>query len=352
VSLRAGFTTGSCAAAAAKAAATVLAGGPPPVDVEIPLPAGQTLRLPILDVRLADDGTTATASVRKDAGDDPDVTDGLSVCVTLSWAAGEDVTFAAGEGVGVVTKPGLQIPPGQPAINPGPRRMIAEAIRQVTPRGVQAKIAIPGGREVAANTFNPRLGIDGGLSILGTTGIVRPYCSRALRDALKCSLDVAGACRVANLVLAPGNIGAKAAGQLFSLRDQQLIEVGNEWGFVLDLLPSYSFHAVLIVGHPGKLAKLAQNQWDTHSARSDQAANYVSQLGGQLLGRAIAENATTEGVFAAMDPTERKLLADALSQRIRSAVQGRIGNHLSVAVALVDMAGRCLGTDGDLSLWR
>ena len=206
---------------------------------------------------------------------------------------------------------------------------------------------------MAARTFNPRLGIEGGLSILGTTGIVRPYCNRALRDALKCSLDVASACGVAAPVLAPGKIGAKAARQNFSLRDEQLIEVGNQWGFILNLLPSYPFRALLVVGHPGKLAKLARQQWDTHSSRSDQAAQYVAGLGREVLGRSVPEDAlTTEGVFAALDGPERKTLADVLAARVRSAVCGRTGNRLLVAVFLVDMAGQRLGTDGDLSPWQ
>ena len=352
MSLRTGITTGVCAAAAAKAAVTALAGRPFPAEVEVSLPSGQTIRVPILDVRLTSDGSGATASVRKDAGDDPDVTHGLEIRATVSWTESTDVTFAAGEGVGTVTKPGLQVAPGQPAINPGPRRMIAQAVRQVTPRGVRAEITIPGGQHVAAQTFNPRLGITGGLSILGTTGIVRPYCTKAICDALKCSLDVASACGVAALVLVPGNIGAKAARETYSLGDEQVIEVGNQWGFVLDRLASYPFQNLLIVGHPGKLAKLAQQQWDTHSSRSDQASHYVAQLGREILGCSVPENATTEGVFASLASPERKTLADALAAQVRSAVSDRIANRLPAAVLLVDMAGQCLGTDGDLSPWQ
>jgi cobalt-precorrin-5B (C1)-methyltransferase len=352
LSLRTGITTGVCAAAAAKAAVTALVGRPFPAEVDVSLPSGKAICVPIVDVRLTSDGNAATASVRKDAGDDPDVTHGLEVLATVSWTETADVTFAAGEGVGTVTKPGLQVAPGEPAINPGPRRMIAEAVRQVTPRGVRAEIAIPGGQAVAEQTFNPRLGITGGLSILGTTGIVRPYCTKAICDAIGCSLDVARACEVAALVLVPGNIGMKAARQQFSLGDQQVIEVGNQWGFVLDRLASYAFRELLVVGHPGKLAKLAQQQWDTHSARSDQAARYVAQLGREITGGAVPENLTTEGVFAALAPPQRKTLGDALAARVRSAIGDRTGNRLPVAVWLVDMAGQCLGTDGDLAPWQ
>ncbi len=351
MSLRFGITTGSCGAAAAKAAALVLAGEIAPVEVELLLPAGQPIRVPILFVQPSEDGAV-TAAVRKDAGDDPDVTHGLEVRATVCWDDQEDVTFVAGEGGGTVTKPGLQIPPGQPAINPVPRQMIAAAVRQVTPRGVRVEIAIPGGRERAARTFNPRLGIEGGLSILGTTGIVRPYCLGALHDALKCSLDVAAACGVIAPVLVPGNIGARAARFHFSLRDEQVIEVGNEWGFVLDRLTGYPFQALLILGHPGKLAKLAEREWDTHSSRSQPPVKGLRRLCTEVLGRLAPESPTTEGLFAALASMERKKLGEALARRIGAAVSGRTGRRLSVAVFLVDMAGQGLGIDGDLTPWQ
>ncbi|MCY2986533.1 MAG: cobalt-precorrin-5B (C(1))-methyltransferase CbiD [Planctomycetota bacterium] len=364
MSLRSGLTTGTCAAAAAKAAALVLAGGEAPRDVELQLPSGQAVRVPILHVEPRADGAAATAVVRKDAGDDPDATHGLEIRVTVAWDDQADVAFVAGEGVGTVTKPGLQIPPGQPAINPVPRQMITAAIRAVTSRGVRVEVAIPGGREVATRTFNPRLGIAGGLSILGTTGVVRPYCVSALRDALTCSLDVAAACGETAVVFVPGNIGARSARQHFFLREEQVIEVGNEWGFLLDELVSprlstpgrgvggegsRAFHALLVLGHPGKLAKLGDRQWDTHSARSPPPLETIRRLCSSL---PTAQNTTVEGLFAALPPPERKSLAEALAGRIRTAVSQRIGTRLPVAVFLVNMVGECLGTAGDLGPWR
>jgi cobalt-precorrin-5B (C1)-methyltransferase len=350
--LRCGITTGACAAAAAKAAVTVLAGGAAPRQIDLCLPSGQSIRLPILYAESRESPPAATAAVRKDAGDDPDVTDGLEVRATLSWDDAAGATFVAGEGVGTVTKPGLQVPPGEPAINPVPRQMILDAVRTVTRRGVRIEISVPGGREIAAKTFNPRLGIVGGLSILGTTGIVRPYCSRALCDALRCALDVAAACGVTAPVLVPGNVGARAARRHFSLRDEQLIEVGNAWDFVLKLLPQRAFSAVLVLGHPGKLAKLAAGQWDTHSARSSQATVCLGRLCPEVLGHPAPDSTTAEGVFAALPPHERKTLAEALAKRVRAAVASRIGDRLPAAVFLVNMAGECLGTDGDFAPWQ
>jgi cobalt-precorrin-5B (C1)-methyltransferase len=469
VSLRTGITTGTCAAAAARAAASVLAGQAPPSQVPVELPDGRTLVVPVLRAgfslvgRIANPSSTvgrianpsgsqadlpdglairptekATAAVRKDAGDDPDVTDGLEIVATVSWTDGDAVTFSAGEGVGTVTKPGLQVPPGQPAINPVPRRMIVAAVRQVTSRGLHVEIAIPGGRKIAAKTFNPRLGIAGGLSILGTSGIVRPYCTRALHDALGCAINVAVACGVTAPVLVPGAIGCRAARARFVVGDQQLIEVGNAWGFVLDLLPRHAWRALLLVGHPGKLAKLAAGQWDTHSSRSDPPTHFVADLCAQLWGpnatagsssnapgataglsssaqgidgqsnagvaaganthdctfgpgvaagantcgstvgpgvaagadtlaanvspgghaglegvnHDLAGSATTEGIFAALDDRQRTALGSALAARIRQSVADRLHAAMPVAVLLVDMSGRTLGYDGDLSPWQ
>lgn len=345
--LRTGITTGACAAAAAKAAAMVLAGQAAPAEVELTLPGGQTLSVPILYARAAA-GRVAEAAVEKDAGDDPDVTHGLHVVATVGWAEGDGIAFAAGEGVGTVTKPGLQVPPGNPAINPMPRKMIAAAVRSVTGRGVRVEISIPGGREIAAKTFNPRLGIEGGLSVLGTTGIVRPYCMKAMHDALRCALDVARACGVTRPVLVPGNIGAKAATRHLKLRDEQIIEVGNEWGFVLELFKTYSFEAVLVVGHPGKLAKLAAGQWDTHSSRSSSALDEVNRLCLEILKTPPPPSPTVEGLFGALDAEPRRQLADALAGRIGSAVVAKIGGGLTAAVMLVNMAGEELGRHGEV----
>jgi cobalt-precorrin-5B (C1)-methyltransferase len=392
--LRTGITTGTCAAAAAKAAALVLTGNPAPTEVVIELPNGDTLRVAVQSACLVAENR-AVASVRKDAGDDPDVTHGRIVVATTWWASAPDapdspgapgeprVTLLAGDGVGMVTRPGLQVPPGQPAINPVPRRMIEQAVAAVTERCLCVEISIPGGRELAAQTFNPRLGIVGGLSILGTTGIVRPYCAKALRDALRCGLDVAAACGVTGPVLVPGNIGAKAAARHLAPRDEQLIEVGNEWGFVLDQIARYAFERLAVVGHPGKLAKLSAAQWDTHSARSLSPVGIVAGLyvetfgtglmpatavlsqacpGGKPNGEDMAAKGaamapipaatTVEGLFAGLPPADRRTLGDALASGIATAVAGRVGANRAVAVLLVNMAGEELGRYGDFAPWR
>jgi cobalt-precorrin-5B (C1)-methyltransferase len=347
---RTGFTTGTCAAAAAKAATMLLAGLGLPAVVEVPLPDGSRASL-VVEAGQAGDGG-AWAAVRKDAGDDPDVTDGCQVVVSVAWTEAATITFAAGDGVGTVTKPGLSLSPGEPAINPVPRQMIRDAVSEVTDRPVQVTVSIPGGRELADKTFNPRLGIEGGLSILGTSGIVRPFSSAALRDALVCALSVAKACNISGPVFVPGRIGEKAARRHFSFAPEQLVEVSNEWGFILDQTAESSFRRLLIVGHPGKLAKLPNGDWDTHSSRSKSAVPAVTELAREIFCRHLPESRTVEGIFAELSETERRTLADSLAERIRRAVEERISRRFPVTVVLVNMRGQVLGTSGDTAAWE
>lgn len=347
---RTGFTTGTCAAAAAKAALMILTGAQAPERVAVGLPDGTRVELAI--VYASGDGISAEASVKKDAGDDPDVTDGSLIVASVTWGHGEDVTFIAGEGVGTVTKPGLALPPGEPAINPVPRRMIASAVREVTGRGVNVTVSIPGGRELAENTFNPRLGVVGGLSILGTSGIVRPFSGTALRDSLRCALSVAVACGVKNPIFVPGRIGERAAEKLLQFSTEQLVEVSNEWGFVLDEAAGEDFDRLLVVGHPGKLAKLPAGNWDTHSSRSPSAVPHVADLANRILGRVLPHPATVEGLFNDLPEDDRERLAHALAADIRAAISLRIKERYPIAVVLVNLSGSLLGADGDVSRWK
>jgi cobalt-precorrin-5B (C1)-methyltransferase len=348
--LRSGLTTGTCAAAAAQAAARVLCGMPAPDRAEVLLPRGQHVDVHILYAKQTSNGSMA--AVRKDAGDDPDVTDGMEVVVTLSWSETSRTRFIAGEGVGTVTKPGLQVPPGEPAINPVPRAMIAQAIREAIDRPVRVEVSIPGGREVAVRTFNPRLGIVGGLSVLGTTGIVRPYCMRAMKETIRSAFDVAAACGIAAPILVPGNIGATAAARQFVVTEQQVIEVGNQWGFALDQVADRRFNALMLAGHPGKLAKLIRGDWDTHSSRSRQAVGLVADVAREVLSSPVVPSETVEGLFSFLDSPQRKQLGDEIARRIRLAAAARIDCQVPICVLLIDMAGDRLGTSGDLTPWQ
>lgn len=345
-SARTGYTTGTCATAAATAAVQVLAGQPPPPQVAIELPEGGMACLPIRSC----EGTRlwARAAVVKDAGDDPDITDGVTVEVTLRIVPKGDLTFVAGPGVGRITKPGLALNPGEPAINPVPRRMIANAIRKVTGQSVEVTVSIPGGETLSARTFNSRLGIHGGLSILGTTGIVRPFSLKSVQETIRCSISVAFASGVRAIVLVPGNMGRRAAHRMFHLVEEQVVEIGNEWGFSLDALKAHPFTTVLALGHPGKLAKLTAGDWDTHSARSHPAVAAVRSLLPDDLVSIAPDAETVEALFDAI-PNDR---ARAIGERVADAIRQTIRNRhadITVAVVLTNLKGDLTGCAGDIA---
>ncbi len=243
--LRRGWTTGSCAAAAARAACEALVTGECPAMAEIELPGGGR---PSFAVAICEtDGVSATAGVVKDAGDDPDVTHGALVKATLRRGApGEGIVFLAGEGVGMVTKPGLAIPPGEPAINPVPRQMIALAIREAARRygasldDLIVEISIPGGEALAKKTLNPRLGILGGLSILGTTGIVVPFSCAAWIHSIHRGIDVARASGLEHIAGTTGAASEAAIRRMHALPDEALIEMGDFVGGMLKYLEAAS----------------------------------------------------------------------------------------------------------------
>lgn len=349
MTLRSGYTTGTCAAAAAKAAVMLLMGGTAPDSVGVVLPDGTGAVIPVASAVM--DGSAAEASVIKDAGDDPDITHGLPVRVRACWRDDGMIALKAGEGIGTVTKPGLQVKPGEPAINPVPSSMIMTAVREITGRGVEIAVSIPGGRELAARTFNPRLGIAGGLSILGTTGRVRPFSCSAVRQTIACCLDIASACGIDRPVLVPGHMGEKAARRHFALQQEQVIEVSNEWGFALDRIRESRPACLLILGHPGKLAKLALGCFDTHSSRSGSALPHVLALAAGISGLALGDIPTVEGIFASLGKPEKETLGNALAQEVRASVLARLGASIPVSAALTDMKGNLLGTKGELSPW-
>jgi cobalt-precorrin-5B (C1)-methyltransferase len=348
--LRSGYTTGTCAAAAAKAAVRLLQDGVRGEEVEVGLPDGERIRFPVVLSDLREG--VGLAAVRKDAGDDPDITHGVLIKASVSLIPGKEIIFEAGEGVGRITKPGLSLPVGEAAINPAPREQIRRAVREITDHGLHIILSIPGGKELAAKTFNPRLGVVDGLSILGTQGRVRPFSCPALQESLKCSLNVAQAAGIMAPVFVPGHIGERAARKHFPIISGQVIEVSNEWGFMLDHLTEYHFDHLLVLGHPGKLAKLAENQWDTHSSRSKSALAFVEKQALEIKKTPLPKSTTVEGFLMALSAVERKDLSDLLALRIKQAVQDRLGERITIAVVLVNLQGEWLGSSGSLSPWQ
>src|SRR5215470_14083402 len=302
--LRRGWTTGTCAAAAVKAAYAALLTGEFPDPVEIALPRGERPSF-VLAVTRKDAGS-ATAGVVKDAGDDPDVTHGALILATVRPAApGSGVIFRAGKGVGTVTRPGLPLPPGEPAINPVPRKMIRDAIGEVVTAvgcagDVEVEIAIPNGEALAAHTLNARLGIVGGLSILGTTGIVVPYSCSAWIAGIRQGIDVARAIGLTHVAGATGRTSEAAVKELYGLPDAALIDMGDFVGAMLKHLRAHPLPRVTIAGGVGKMTKLAQGLLDLHSKRGSVDLNvlaaFAEQAGGStpLRERIRAANTAAE----------------------------------------------------------
>ncbi|HXX51346.1 MAG TPA: cobalt-precorrin-5B (C(1))-methyltransferase [Xanthobacteraceae bacterium] len=302
--LRRGWTTGTCAAAAAKAAFVALVTGDFPDPVEVTLPRGERPSFALAMTRKSEDA--ATAGVIKDAGDDPDVTHGALVCATVRLGTrGGGVVFHAGEGVGTVTRPGLPVAPGEPAINPVPRQMIRDAIGEVAAenkRGADAEveISIPGGETLAAKTLNGRLGIVGGLSILGTTGIVVPYSCSAWIHSIHSGIDVARAAGLRHIVGSTGANSEAAAQKLYGLPEIALIDMGDFVGGMLKYLRRRPVPRVTIAGGVAKISKLAQGLADLHSKRGEVDLAALAELAkvgggsGDLQNQILAANTAAQ----------------------------------------------------------
>jgi cobalt-precorrin-5B (C1)-methyltransferase len=287
--LRTGWTTGTCAAAAAKAAASALASGRPQTRVDVKLPGkGRERRVEFEVERYDLSDSWAEAVVIKDAGDDPDVTDGAHLTARVSWREEHGLELGRGDGVGIVTKPGLGLPVGGPAINAVPRRMISYSVEEVLDpdqRGVRVVISVPGGEKMAEKTTNARLGIVGGISILGTTGIVRPFSTAAWAASVVQAIDVMGAQRHKTFVLSTGGLTERAAMLLLpDLEEVNFVEVGDFTGQAIKRAVSNSLERCFFVGMVGKISKLAAGIMMTHWTRSkvdnDLLAEITLEAGG------------------------------------------------------------------------
>ena len=340
--MRNGLTTGTCAALAAKAAAALLISGNKPKKSEVPLPDGSRVAFPVFDLHFKQGGASAT--VRKDAGDDPDITHEAWVEVTVCLNGMRKTRFFAGSGVGTVTRLGLALRPGEAAINPGPRKQIINALNEVCQTGYDVTVSVPGGEDLAQKTFNPRLGIVGGISILGTSGRVRPFSAPALRAALKCALDVAVANGEQELVLVPGHMGNRAAQKHFKIRSEQIVDVSNEWGYMLELIAPLDVKKIMLVGHPGKLAKIPAGHWQTHSSKSPSPLPWLHQLCKKMAIVPGEEQNTVEELFmTSLSGEDRHCLAGQVATEIAIKIQDDFPDVPQVSVVLINLAGDVLG---------
>jgi cobalt-precorrin-5B (C1)-methyltransferase len=351
--LRRGWTTGACATAAARAAFQALVTGACPDPVEIELPSGARVAFAV--ATFAKDAESATAGIVKDAGDDPDVTHGALVKATVRRGApGSGVAFHAGEGVGTVTKPGLPLPPGEPAINPVPRDMMRRAIADVArefggPSDAVIEIAIPGGEALAARTLNGRLGIVGGLSILGTTGIVVPYSCAAWIHSIHRGIDVARAGGIDHVAGTTGSTSEKAVQQLHHLPDGALIDMGDFVGGMLKYLRRHPVAKVTVGGGFAKMTKLGQGLLDLHSRAGSVDRAWLAELlqeAGAPADLVEACRTANTALFVLQEASRRGIPVGDLVARAawKTAAEVLDGTGIVLDTAVFDREGRLIGS--------
>ena len=339
--LRSGFTTGSCAAAASKAAAWMLLTGEEKKSIRIFTPSGRAFDAEILDIQRGRD--SVKCAVRKDGGDDPDVTTGALIYADVRLSESGSVRIDGGEGVGRVTRPGLDQPPGEAAINSVPRSMIKKEIDDVAEAysydgGFDVIISVPGGEEIASHTFNPRLGIEGGISIIGTSGIVEPMSEQAILDTIKVELrqKKAESCSIA--FVSPGNYGLDFMREEYGIDLDCSVKCSNFIGLTVDMVRELGFSGMLLTGHAGKLVKVAGGIMNTHSREADCRMELIASAAAREgapseLIRRILDSLTTEEAFVKLRESDREL-ADRTSARIMdgiiSSLRRRAGGELDI----------------------
>lgn len=343
--LRHGWTTGACATAAAAAAFVGLRDGRFPDPVTIRLPRGLAPSFALAATGLGDGW--AMAGVVKDAGDDPDITHGAEIRATLR-PGGQGLRFRAGEGVGTVTLPGLPLDVGEPAINPAPRAMIRDNLARLNGGAVpdvEVTISIPGGARLAARTMNPRLGILGGLSVLGTTGVVVPYSCSAWVHSIHRGVDVARAMGLPHLVAVTGKTSEAAARRLLTLPEQACIDMGDFVGALLKYLRSHPVARLTIAGGFAKLAKLAAGAMDLHSGRSTVDRGFLADLLAEAGGgpEIVARAGRTASAAQVLSMAESLPLGNLVAQRARAAALAALAGGTAVEVLAIDRAGRLVG---------
>ncbi len=340
--LRRGYTTGSCAAAAAKSAALMLLSGYSLDSVHLTTPFGMALDLPLHDIVI--DDRFVSCGVVKDSGDDPDVTDGITVYAHVEKTAHPyKIEIDGGEGIGRVTKPGLDQGIGNAAINSTPRRMITEELRQVCEDsgytgGLKVVIYAPAGVEIGKRTFNPKLGIVGGISILGTSGVVEPMSEKAVVDSISLEIRQRKALGDERLILTPGNFGADFLKAVYGIADERIVKCSNFVGKALESAVEAGFEQVLMAGHIGKFVKLSGGIMNTHSKEGDCRAELMASAA--LLAGASADTVrllfdcvTTDEMLRVLDKAGvLESTMSSLENRIKTALDSRFAGQLEIGV--------------------
>ena len=345
--LRTGYTTGACAAAAAKGACMCLFDEETD-SIEITLPGGQTAGfVPEIMLRA---NTTAQCGVRKDAGDDPDATHNALIKARVVLIKEPEVIIKGGPGVGRVTRPGLAVRPGEPAINPVPRQMITDAVRSVLPEdmGAEVVISVVEGEKIALKTLNHRLGITGGISILGTTGIVVPYSHDAYRESITCCLAVAQSIGLDTVVFSTGKTSEKTAQKILKdLPVESFIVIGDYFSFAVQEAISHGMQNIIIACYPGKLLKMAAGSESTHVSRAEidlaMLADCAAQAGADSSVVAAVRTANTvRHAFTFFDGNLRRAVCGKLARRAMDAAVKMVTTHFTCDMLVLSFENEIL----------
>ena len=345
--LRSGYTTGACAAAGVKAALIFMTSSKIIDSVEITALDGTILTIPIKNI----DTDNMTAEVIKYSGDDPDITNGVSVFTTVKKISGSEIIFKGGQGIGVVTKSGLSVPIGEPAINPKPRELIRNVIKEFfdEPIGLEVTISIPAGVELAKKTLNPVLGIEGGISVIGTTGVLRPMSEEAFKNSLVPQIDVALAAGFDTLIFVPGKIGEVAAIKS-GLPKESIIQKSNFIGHMLEAAIDRKVKRVMLFGHIGKLVKVAAGIFYTHNRVGDgrfetlAAYSAAEGLSSENINKILNSN-TTEEAMKIIERNHLERVYKIIAQRASMRAKRYVFDEMEVCTALVDMSANIIGCD-------
>ena len=346
--LRGGYTTGACAAAGVKSALIYILEQKIVSEVEITALDGTKLQIPIKNVEKISDGKIRSEVV-KFSGDDPDITNGVSVFTTIRKISGEEIIFKAGIGVGTITKAGLQLKIGEPAINPKPRELIRNVAAEFNIGGLEVEISIPAGVELAKKTLNPILGVENGLSIIGTTGVLRPMSEEAFKNSLFPQIDVAKAAGFDELVFVPGKIGETIAKKL-GFNPESIIQTSNFIGFMLEAAAEREISKIILCGHLGKLIKVAAGIFHTHNriadARLETLAAYSAAEGlkSSEVQKILSAN-TTEDAAQIISANNFERVYKKIAARASFRAERYVFGKIKVKTILVDYAGNILGID-------
>lgn len=359
--LKGGYTTGACLAAGAKAGAMIMQGEDIGDRVDIVALDGTPLQIPIASVELLAHGVKV--EIIKDAGDDPDITNGTSVFITFSFLTQEQlqpvygqsilykqILFEAGQGIGHATKPGLSLAVGEPAINPGPRQLVYNSIKDIIGDKVcLVRVDIPAGTELATKTLNPVLGIEGGISVIGTTGVLHPMSEEAFKNSLVPQIEVAKAAGFTTQIFVPGKIGERIATS-WGLPTEAMVQTSNFIGFMLEAGADHGLERILLFGHIGKLAKVAAGVFHTHNrvgdARLEVLAAYSAAQGMPAEGvQRILQAVTTEEALPVIEEYGLQSVYQVIAARASYRAERLLFNRLQVGTVLVTLQGKLLGMD-------